>query len=138
MSSKKSSESPASSPESTAAVAVAVVKPRRATTTFVLHHPGTLEPLGHFVAACYREAALKACSRGHCDILLRRTGTKKGKRFKGFADVLEKPKEVMRGERRIVFTKKPNVKLVGAHEFSSARVARGTGAQNESCGDAAE
>jgi hypothetical protein len=66
---------------------------------------------GRFVAPGYREAALKAASRGHEDILLRKSGTREIRKFKGVIETLKTPKIVKRGDREVAFFKKPNVKF---------------------------
>lgn len=83
----------------------------RAKSTFMLHDPTDMSCAGRFVAPGYREAALKAASRGHTDILLRKSGTREIRQFKGVIETLDTPKIVKRGDREVAFHKKPNVKF---------------------------
>lgn len=85
--------------------------------TFMLHVPGDMSAAGRFVAPGYREAALKAASRGHTDILLRKSGTREIRQFQGFIETLSAPKVVKRGDREVLFSKKPNVKFVKKYQF---------------------
>lgn len=83
----------------------------RAKSTFMLHDPADMSCAGRFVAPGYREAALKAASRGHGEILLRKSGTREIRQFKGVIETLDVPKIVKRGDREVAFHKKPNVKF---------------------------
>lgn len=83
----------------------------RTKSTFMLHNPTDMSCAGRFVAPGYREAALKAASRGHSDILLRKSGTREIRQFKGVIETLDTPKIVKRGDREVAFHKKPNVKF---------------------------
>ena len=83
----------------------------------MLHNPTDMSALGRFVAPGYREAALKAASRGHADILLRKSGTREIRKFEGFIEVLDTPKVVKRGDREVLFAKKPNVRFVEKYHF---------------------
>jgi hypothetical protein len=85
--------------------------------TFMLHDPADMSAAGRFVAPGYREAALKAASRGHTDILLRKSGTREIRQFQGFIETLSVPKTVKRGDREVLFSKKPNVKFVKKYQF---------------------
>lgn len=83
----------------------------RTKSTFMLHDPTDMSCAGRFVAPGYREAALKAASRGHEEILLRKSGTREIRKFKGVIETLNTPKIVKRGDREVAFYKKPNVKF---------------------------
>lgn len=98
-------------------IIVMTVDPARAKKTFMLHDPVDMSAAGRFVAPGFREAALKAASRGHSDILLRRSGTREIRRFSGHIETLDVPKVVKRGEREVLFSKKPNVKFVDKFQF---------------------
>lgn len=100
-----------------ATVAQTVAGTGRPKKTFMLHAPGDMSATGRFVAPGYREAALKASSRGHTDILLRRSGTREIRQFQGFIETLSTPKVVKRGDREVLFSKKPNVKFVKKYQF---------------------
>lgn len=93
---------------------IAAGRPKK---TFMLHDPTDMSAAGRFVAPGYREAALKAASRGHTDILLRRSGTREIRQFQGFIETLSVPKTVKRGDREVLFSKKPNVKFVSKYQF---------------------
>jgi hypothetical protein len=95
----------------------AVVKTPRTKKTFMLHAPGDMSAAGRFVAPGYREAALKAASRGHTDILLRKSGTREIRQFEGRIETLDTPKTVTRGDREVLFSKKPTVKFTKKFQF---------------------
>lgn len=80
--------------------------------TFMLHDPRDLSSLGKYQSTDFRYAALKVASRGHTQILLRKTNTKEIREFSGAVVPLDKPKEIHRGDRVIKYTKKPEVKFV--------------------------
>jgi len=80
--------------------------------TFMLHNKSDMSPAGKYASSDYRYAALKCASKGVEDILLRRTNTKEIREFKGQIVVLDKPKEINRGDRVITYTRKPTVKFV--------------------------
>jgi hypothetical protein len=79
--------------------------------TFMLHDPKTFESLGKYVSTDARYSALKAASRGITTILLRKTNSKIIYKYKGEVVVLDTPQVVMRGTRKIEYTKKPVVKF---------------------------
>jgi hypothetical protein len=80
--------------------------------TFMLHDPKDLSSLGKYQSTDFRYAALKVASRGHKQILLRKTNTKEIREFKGDVVSLDTPKEIHRGDRVIRYTKKPTVKFL--------------------------
>lgn len=94
-------------------------------STFMLHCPDTLNSLAKLVASSDRYAALKCASRieklpqnlrnqdGSLRILLRKTNTKIVREFSGNVIKLDKPTEVIRQGRHIVYEKKPVCKYVG-------------------------
>ena len=83
--------------------------------TFMLHAP-TGEALGNFTGNNYRSAAMKAASK-LCkstepkELHLRRTGDRKVKVFLGYSQVLDRPQEVKRGDKTVIYTKKPAVRF---------------------------
>ena len=81
-------------------------------STFMLHEEGTMASLGKYQSTDFRYAALKVASRGHTNILLRKTNTKEIREFKGKVVNLDTPKEIRRGDRVIKYSKKPEVKFV--------------------------
>lgn len=91
-----------------------VPKTPRPKSTFMLHDPRDLSSLGKYQSTDFRYAALKVASRGHTQILLRKTNTKEIREFTGDVVKLDTPKEIKRGDRDkpIVYTKKPVVKFV--------------------------
>ena len=80
--------------------------------TFMLHDPKDLSSLGKYQSTDFRYAALKVASRGHKQILLRKTNTKEVREFTGDVVALDQPKEIHRGDRVIKYSKKPVVKFV--------------------------
>jgi hypothetical protein len=93
--------------------------------TFMLHDCKTMEAIGKLVSVDYRYGALKACSRinklpesckgeeeNSCRIWLRRTNTKIIREYIGKVVTLETPQVVVRQNREIVYTKRPQVKYV--------------------------
>lgn len=96
--------SPASAPKAKPAP-----KPKN---TFMLHDPKDLSSLGKYQSTDFRYAALKVASRGHKQILLRKTNTKEIREFAGDVVALDQPKEIHRGDRVIKYSKKPVVKFV--------------------------
>jgi hypothetical protein len=100
----------------------AVKKTAREKHTFMLHDPENMTSLGKYVSTDYRYAALKVASRGHTDILLRRTNTKEIRRFRGDILTLDKPQEIKRGDRTIVYSKKPIVKFINKWLYSDAEL----------------
>lgn len=91
-----------------------VKKPKqsRPKCTFMLHDPNDHSSLGKYQSTDFRYAALKVASRGHTNILLRKTNTKEMREFTGAVVPLDTPKEIHRGDRVIRYTKKPVVKFV--------------------------
>lgn len=81
-------------------------------STFMLHDPKDLSSLGKYQSTDFRYAALKVASRGHKQILLRKTNTKEIREFSGDVVTLDTPKEINRGDRVIKYSKKPVVKFV--------------------------
>lgn len=101
-----------------AAVAAAAVakKPKR---TFMLHSPIDMSALGRFVSTDWRYAGLKAASRGHTTILLRQTGTREVREFKGSKQEIA-PKTIVRGGREIKYTHRPAVTFVKKFTYAGA------------------
>ena len=92
--------------------------------TYMLHTPDeSLKPIGRFVSTSIRGAALKAVTRGHSDIWLRRTGQKKIIKFKGEKKLLDQPRVVMKGEKEIVFKTKSVAERVGEDFMTDPRKA---------------
>lgn len=90
----------------------ATPRQRKAKHTYMLHDPTCMSSLGKFVSTDYRYAALKVASRGHTDIVLRKTNTRECRQYKGEVVTLDEPKEIRRGERTITYHKKPRVTFV--------------------------
>lgn len=86
-------------------------------TTFMLHNPDDMSSKGKYVSTDYRYAALKAASRGHGKIYLRKTNTKEVRMFEGSIVPLTNPKKIHRGDRVIEYNRKPTVKYVGSFVF---------------------
>jgi hypothetical protein len=82
---------------------------KRPKSTFMLHSKHPYECLGKYVSSDYRYAALKAASRGIEEIYLRKTNSKIFYVYSGKVVTLDKPQIVKRGEREIMYTKKPTV-----------------------------
>ena len=80
--------------------------------TFKLHDPKDHSSQGKYQSTEFRYAALKVASRGHKQILLRKTNTKEIREFAGDVVALDQPKEIHRGDRVIKYSKKPVVKFV--------------------------
>lgn len=90
--------------------------------TFMLHKPDDMISIGRFVTNAvgdWRAAALKAASRGHTRILLRKTGTKEVREYEGRKDPIE-PKTINRGDRQITYTHRPAVKFVKSFIYEGA------------------
>jgi len=87
--------------------------------TFMLHDAKTMAPLGRFVSTDWRYAALKAASRNFETILLRQTGTREVREFKG-ARVEIPPKEIVRGGRTIKYNFRPQVTSVRSFVYDGA------------------
>lgn len=98
----------ADDPQTTAAAAAATKKKRR---TFVLHDPTSMAVLARMRGVDPRYSALKAASRGHTDIHLREAGTRVVRKYEGLVQTLDTPSIVKRGEREIVYTKRPRAHL---------------------------
>jgi hypothetical protein len=81
-------------------------------STFMLHDARDLSSLGKYQSTDFRYAALKVASRGHKQILLRRTNTKEIREYAGDVVTLDQPKEIHRGDRVITYSKKPVVRFV--------------------------
>lgn len=90
----------------------AKAKTAKPKATFMLHDPRDLSSLGKYQSTDLRYAALKVASRGHKQILLRKTNTKEIREFSGDVVNLDTPKEINRGDRVIKYSKKPVVKFV--------------------------
>lgn len=91
--------------------------------TFMLHSPSDMSSIGRFVTSAqgdWRAAALKAASRGHTQIYLRRTGTREVREFEGRKDVLDPPKVIKRGDREITYNNRPAVKFVRKFAYEGA------------------
>lgn len=100
---------------------VAPTKPtKRPKSTFMLHDPKDLSSLGKYQSTDFRYAALKVASRGHKQILLRKTNTKEIREFAGDVVALDQPKEIHRGDRVITYSKKPVVKFVKKWVYQGA------------------
>ncbi len=97
---------------------VSATRTPRPKSTFMLHDPTDMTAKGKFTAPGYREAALKAASRGHEKILLRKCGTSEIREFEGSIVTLDNPKPVVRGTQSVTYTKKSKVKFVGKHAFN--------------------
>lgn len=100
------------------AAAPAAPRTKKPKSTFMLHDPVDFHPLGKFISTDYRYAALKTASRGVTKILLRKTNTKTIREFEGRIITLDAPKEIVRGNRTIVYAKKPAVKFVKAFLYT--------------------
>ena len=80
--------------------------------TYMLHEVDTYFPKGKMQGSDFRYAALKAASRGHKTIWIRKTNTKEMREYSGSIVELDTPKEVKRGDRVIKYTRRPAVKFV--------------------------
>jgi len=75
--------------------------------------------LGEFTGNCYRTAALKAASKNCKDVdegspielHMRETGTRVVKVYNGYTKKLDTPQIVKRGDKEVVYEKKPAVKF---------------------------
>lgn len=75
----------------------------------------SMEAIGRFVttaAGGWRAAALKAASKGHTTIYLRKTGTKQCREYAGRRTPLETPKAITRGDRTVTYSHRPNATFV--------------------------
>lgn len=104
--------------ESVGSTAQTVAEKTKVKKTFMLHDPATFACLGKFKSTDFRYAALKAASRGYKDIRLRITDTKLVYQYDGDIATLDKPQVVKRGEREIIYTKKPSVKFSKKYIYS--------------------
>lgn len=86
--------------------------------TYMLHEPGTMLFRGKYRSSSHRYAALKAAKTGLEEILLRQTNTKTVHKYTGKVLTLDKPRVVMRGDREIVYRKKPVATYHGSFEFT--------------------
>lgn len=73
---------------------------------------------GKYRSSSHRYAALKAAKTGLEEILLRQTNTKTVHKYTGKVLTLDKPRVVMRGDREIVYRKKPVATYHGSFEFT--------------------
>ena len=87
------------------------IKKKRDKKNFSLIDPDTKKTISKFTTFGFREAALKAASRKYTVIVLRNDDGKI-KTYEGEIQELENPKTIKRGEREVLFTKKPTVKHV--------------------------
>jgi hypothetical protein len=78
----------------------------------MLHEVDTYACIGKLQGSDFRYAALKAASKGHKRIWIRRTNTKEMREYAGHIIELDTPKEVKRGDRVIKYTRRPGVKFV--------------------------
>ena len=97
-------------------------KVKKPTLTYMLHDPETMENAGKYNSTSHRNAALKAATKGFTRILLRRTKTKLIYEYAGEANVLDEPKVVPRGNRNIVYAKKPKAKFVKSFEYNGPKL----------------
>lgn len=90
--------------------------------TFMLHDPTDFSPLGKYVSTDYRYAALKVASRGHTQILLRKTNSREIREYAGKITPLDTPKLITRGNppRTIQYNKKPSVHFLRKFIFQQA------------------
>ena len=79
---------------------------------FMLHNAGDMVPVGKYMSNTFRQAALKAASNGHSNVILRQTGTKICKQFTCQIKVLDKPKVIMRGNKEIKYANIPQAKWI--------------------------
>ena len=112
---------PAPAPvEATSAPAASRTKAKTKTQVWMLHDPETMASAGKYNSATHRNAALKAATKGFKTILLRETNTKEVQEYEGSTVPLSEPKRIPRGDREIVYTKKPAVKFIRSYEFAGA------------------
>ncbi len=104
------------------APAPAATRAPRARHTFMLHDPTDYSPLGKYVSTDYRYAALKVASRGHTQILLRKTNSREIREYAGKITPLETPKLITRGDppRTIQYNKKPSVHFLRKFIYQQA------------------
>lgn len=93
---------------------------KKPTLVWMLHDPETMASAGKYNSATHRNAALKAATKGFKTILLRETNTKEIQEYEGSTVPLPEPKRIPRGDREIVYTKKPAVKFIRSYEYSGA------------------
>lgn len=98
-------------------MATATEPKTRPRTTYMLHEIDTYACIGKMQGSDFRYAALKAASKGHKRIWIRRTNTKEMREYTGSIIQLDTPKEVKRGDRIIKYTRRPGVKFVKKWTF---------------------
>lgn len=96
-------------------------RPKR---TFMLHGVDDMSCVHKFSAPGFREAAMKAASKGHGRILLRRCGTSEVREYVGRFVALDPPVVVARrgAAKPIEYHRKPRVEFVRAFQFSGNNV----------------
>lgn len=89
-------------------------KPKKVSTkkAFMLHSSTDMHPIGKYMSNTFRQAALKAASNGHEEVILRQTGTKTCKRFSCKNRILDEPKIIKRGDKEIKYSKIPEAKWI--------------------------
>jgi bifunctional DNA-binding transcriptional regulator/antitoxin component of YhaV-PrlF toxin-antitoxin module len=90
--------------------------------TFMLHEPETFVCVGKYASTDWSYAALKAASRGFEKILLRKTNSKEVREFLGKVVELDIPQEVKRGDRVIMYNRKPVVKYVQKFYYTGPEI----------------
>ena len=85
----------------------------------MLHDPSDMSDIGRFRGPDVWHAALKAASRRHERILLRRTRTRIVHEFAGRRVKLEAPAETERAGARVRFEFRPQVEHVRSWEFAT-------------------
>lgn len=99
----------------------ATAKPTKPKQTFMLHEPDSMAAIGRFVTTGdWRAAALKAASRGHTKILLRKTGTKEIREYAGRKDPINPPKVIQRAGREIKYSHRPAATFVRTFVWNGA------------------
>jgi len=94
-------------------------EPKSPKLTFMLHAPSDMSYAGTYASESFRHAALKAASKGHERILLRRTNTKEIREYEGARVPLEAPKSVVRDGKTITYAFKPTARFVRSWIFST-------------------
>jgi hypothetical protein len=87
--------------------------------TFMLHDPSDMSDIGRFRGNDVWHAALKAASKKHERILLRRTRTKIVHEFAGRRERLAAPKSVIKNGEPVTFEFQPRVEHVRSWEFTT-------------------
>lgn len=126
-------QEPVSTLNTTAAMASATPAPvpqkakaprtKKPTLTFMLHDPETMASAGKYNSTSHRNAALKAATKGFTNILLRQTNTKTIYRYEGGSIKLDDPKNVPRGGRQIVYSKRPVASFKESFEYNGPKLA---------------